>query len=215
MKISRLYLVSALLLALPSMGQISTQGSSAGGLVVRSDSAPGKMVVRHEMGKWWQDSNVAKKLQLSESQLGQLDQIFYDHRMKLIDYQAEMEKEDLKLQSLLDADVPNEGQVGSEVDQVLAARGKLEREFTTMNLDLRKVLSVEQWRQLKTIRGERSTDHVFFIRSCNPGVPRRRTCRRFHPAVPPPTIRSEAAPHGTAWFPCSREPRCPDRIMLN
>jgi Spy/CpxP family protein refolding chaperone len=169
MKISRLYLISALLLALPSMGQISTQGSSGGGLVVRSDSAPGKMVVRHEMGKWWQDSNVAKKLQLSESQLGQLDQIFYDHRMKLIDYQAEMEKEDLKLQSLLDADVPNEGQVGSEVDQVLAARGKLEREFTTMNLDLRKVLSVEQWRQLKTIRGERSTDHVFFYKKLQPG----------------------------------------------
>jgi len=103
-----------------------------------------------------------------------LDQIFYDHRMKLIDYQAEMEKEDLKLQSLLDADVPNEGQVGSEVDQVLAARGKLEREFTTMNLDLRKVLSVEQWRQLKTIRGERSTDHVFFYKKLQPGSSRKR-----------------------------------------
>jgi Spy/CpxP family protein refolding chaperone len=169
MKISRLYLVFAFLFALPSMGQISTQGPSAGGMVVRSDSGPGKMLVRHEMGKWWQDSDVAKKLQLSDSQLAQLDQIFYDHRMKLIDYQAEMEKEDLKLQSLLDADVPNEGQVGTEVDQVLAARGKLEREFTTMNLDLRKVLSVEQWRQLKTIRGERSTDHVFFYKKLQPG----------------------------------------------
>jgi Spy/CpxP family protein refolding chaperone len=169
MKISRLCLVSAFLFALPSVGQISTQGSSAGGMVVRSDSGPGKVMIRHEMGKWWQDSDVAKKLQLSDSQLGQLDQIFYDHRMKLIDYQAEMEKEDLKLQSLLDADVPNEGQVGSEVDQVLVARGKLEREFTTMNLDLRKVLSVEQWRQLKTIRGERSTDHVFFHKRLQPG----------------------------------------------
>ncbi len=66
-----------------------------------------------------------------------------------------MEKEDLKLQNLLDADVPNEGQVGLQVDHVLAARGRLEREFTMMNLDLRKVLSVAQWRQLKTIRDER------------------------------------------------------------
>ncbi len=171
MKINRLYLVSAFLFALPSVGQVSTQGSSAGGMVVRSDSGPGKIMMRHEMGKWWQDSEVAKKLQLSDSQLGQLDQIFYDHRLKLIDYQAEMEKEDLKLQSLLDADVPNEGQVGSEVDQVLAARGKLEREFTTMNLDLRKVLSVEQWRQLKTIRGERGSNRVFFYKKLQPGSP--------------------------------------------
>ncbi len=42
---------------------------------------------------------------------------------------------------------------GSQVDLVLVARGKLEREYTFMNLDLRKVLSLDQWRQLKSIRG--------------------------------------------------------------
>ena len=84
----------------------------------------------------------------------QLDQTFYDHKLKLIDYGADMEKQDLKLQTLLDADVPNEGQVEAQVDQVLSARGKLEREFTMMNLDLRKVLSLDQWRQLKSIRGQ-------------------------------------------------------------
>ena len=133
---------------------------------------PGKvlMMQHREMGKWWKNSDVAKKLQLSEDQIGQLDQTFYDHRLKLIDFGAEMEKEDLKLQNLLDADVPNEGQVGAQVDQVLAARGKLEREYTMMNLDLRKVLSVDQWRQLKTIRNEReSGDHVFFYKKLPPG----------------------------------------------
>ena len=93
-----------------------------------------------ELGKWWQNSDIAKKLQLSDGQIAQLDQTFYDHKLKLIDYGAEMEKQDLKLQTLLDADVPNEGQVEAQVDQVLAARGKLEREYTLMNLDLRKVL---------------------------------------------------------------------------
>jgi len=105
-----------------------------------------------ELGKWWQNSDIAKKLQLSDDQIGQLDQTFYDHKVKLIDYGAEMEKQDLKLQTLLDADVPNEGQVEAQVDQVLAARGKLEREYTLMNLDLRKVLALDQWRQLKSIR---------------------------------------------------------------
>jgi Spy/CpxP family protein refolding chaperone len=124
----------------------------------------GGMGMHGEMGKWWRDPEISKKLQLSDGQITQLDQIFYDHRVKLIDHGAEMEKQDLKLQSLLDADQPDEGQIGSQVDLVLAARGKLEREYTFMNLDLRKVLSLDQWRQLKSIRGERGTgDNVIFF----------------------------------------------------
>jgi Spy/CpxP family protein refolding chaperone len=111
------------------------------------------MVYRRDLGKWWQNADIVKKLQLTDSQISQLDQIFYDHRLRLIDYGADMEKRDLKLQTLLDADVPDEAQINAQVDQVLDARGKLEREATMMNLDLRKVLSLPQWRQLKTMRG--------------------------------------------------------------
>ena len=118
-----------------------------------------------EMGKWWREPEISKKLQLSEGQISQLDQIFYDHRVKLIDHGAEMEKQDLKLQSLLDADQPDEGQISSQVDLVLAARGKLEREYTFMNLDLRKVLSLDQWRQLKAIRGEHGPgENILYFR---------------------------------------------------
>src|SRR5207253_5025553 len=130
------------------------------------------VVFRGELGKWWQNSEIAKKLQLNDGQISQLDQTFYDHKVKLIDYGAEMEKQDLKLQTLLDADVPNEGQVEAQVDQVLAARGKLEREFTLMNLDLRKVLALDQWRQLKSIRGQDVGfgDKIFFRKVLPPGA---------------------------------------------
>jgi Spy/CpxP family protein refolding chaperone len=132
----------------------------------------GNVMYRREMGKWWKDSATAQKLQLNDGQIAQLDQVFYDHKLKLIDYGAEMQKEDLKLQTLLDADVPNEGQISSQVDRVLAARGKLEREYTMMNLDLRKVLSLDQWHQLKAIRAERGpADRVFFFRQKGPGAP--------------------------------------------
>src|SRR5437879_10879075 len=129
-------------------------------------------VCRGELGKWWQNSEMVKKLQLNDGQISQLDQIFYDHKVKLIDYGAEMEKQDLKLQTLLDADVPNEGQVEAQVDQVLAARGKLEREYTMMNLDLRKVLALDQWRQLKSIRGQDVGfgDKIFFRKVLPPGA---------------------------------------------
>src|SRR5271165_7326906 len=37
------------------------------------------MRVHRETGKWWKDSELAKKLQLSDKQIAQLDQTFYDH----------------------------------------------------------------------------------------------------------------------------------------
>jgi Spy/CpxP family protein refolding chaperone len=148
---------------------VSTSGTVAG---VAGPETRTTIVYRGELGKWWQNSDIAKKLQLSDGQIAQLDQTFYDHKLKLIDYGADMEKQDLKLQALLDADVPNEGQVEAQVDQVLAARGKLEREFTFMNLDLRKVLSLDQWRQLKAVRGQAGGggDRVFFRKVLPPGA---------------------------------------------
>ncbi|HVO82220.1 MAG TPA: periplasmic heavy metal sensor [Terriglobales bacterium] len=151
-----------------------------------------RIIYRREMGKWWQNSETAKKLQLSEGQISQLDEIFLEHRLKLIDYGAAMEKQDLKLQSLLDADVPDEAQINTQVDQVLAARGKLEREYTMMNLDLRKVLSLEQWRQLKSLRGESGAfgDRIFFRKFAPPpgvpGVPGVAPLPPLAPLPPPP-----------------------------
>lgn len=158
-----------------------------------TQSGGGKVLIRSEMGKWWKDSSTAKKLQLTDGQITQLDQTFFDHKMKLVDYEAEMEKEDLKLQNLLDADVPNEGQVGTQVDQVLAARGKLEREYTMMNLDLRKVLSVEQWRQLKTIREERGpVEQRFFYKKLPPGSAPPGPGAELIPPPPPPPLPEDS-----------------------
>jgi hypothetical protein len=172
-------------------------------LVAASVWGQGKTIIRDqkvnvfyrgELGKWWQNPEIAGKLQLNDGQVNQLNQIFYDHKLKLIDFGAEMEKQDLKLQTLLDADVPNEGQVGSQVDQVLSARGKLEREYTMMNLDLRKVLSLDQWRQLKSIRGESGAlgDRMFFHKVVpGPGGPGGPVTAPFPPGagvgpMPPP-----------------------------
>lgn len=174
-----------LLLAL-FISSIGAQAQKPAAAPPAPDGKMGMGMMHHrEMGKWWQDSETAKKLQLSDNQITQLDQTFLDHRLKLIDYGADMAKQDLKLQALLDADVANEGQINSQVDQVLAARGKLERESTMMNLDLRKVLSLEQWRQLKAIRAERGPGgNTFFYKFSNggpggPGAPPL-------PPLPPP-----------------------------
>ena len=146
--------------AVPAAPAHQAEGRFKGGFMGKEN-----IIYRRELGKWWQNPDITKKLQLSDDQVNRLNQIFFEHRLKLIDDGADMQKQDLKLQNLLDADRPNDAQVNAQVDQVLAARGKLEREYTMMNLDLRKVLSVEQWRQLKAIRGNTGAfgDRIFFL----------------------------------------------------
>ena len=179
------------ILALSTVALAGMLQAQEGAVVVGGGVATGKgphVMIRHEMGKWWQNPEVVSKLGLSDSQISQLNQVFYNHKMKLIDYGADMEKQDLKLQTMLDADQPDEGQVNAQVDQVLAARGKLEREFTTMSLDLRKQLSLEQWRQLKTIRGgdPGMGDHFFmhYQQKVGPGGPETMPL----PPLPPPGL---------------------------
>jgi hypothetical protein len=53
---------------------------------------------------------------------------------------------------------------------VLAARGKMEREFTMMNLGFRKILTPDQWKQLRSLRGDQMHDRIFF-RHGGPGMP--------------------------------------------
>src|SRR5436853_7057869 len=168
----------------------SEPGAAMAGPVTAGVTGPKfqkRIVVRREMGRWWKDPETAKKLQLNDGQISQLDQIFYEHRLKLIDYGAAMEKEDLKLENLLDADVPNEGQISTQVDQVLSARGRLEREFTMMNLDLRKVLSLDQWKQLKAMHAEHGHgDVMYFHKKVIPGGPGMPGGPDTMPPPPPP-----------------------------
>jgi Spy/CpxP family protein refolding chaperone len=105
----------------------------------------------HHEFAWWKNSETVSKLGLNDSQVKQLDQTFTNHRMKLIDLNATLQKADLSLHTLLDSDSPDQTQVMSAVDQVLSARGNVERETTMMMLDMRKALTVDQWKQLRAM----------------------------------------------------------------
>ncbi len=120
------------------------------------------------LGKWWQNSGVVKELQLSDAQIKQIEQTFLDYRMKLIDLKADVERQDLKLQPLIEADRPDEQQVGTQVDAVLAARAKLEKTNTMMMLAIRRALTVEQWKKLQTVQQKR--EGPFFTHFGGPGA---------------------------------------------
>jgi protein CpxP len=128
--------------------------------------------------KWWKDSETVKQLQLTDGQATQIEQTFTDSKMRLIDMMASLQKEELKLETLINADQPNENAVSNQVDQVVQARGKLEKEHAMMMLNIRRLLSLDQWKKLQSIDG-----------GMGMGMGHRMFVRKFHgppPQGPPP-----------------------------
>src|SRR5438046_6701687 len=56
----------------------------------------------HSPEKWWKDSDVVKQINLTDSQAQQIEQGFYDHRLRIIDMMGESEKQEVQLQKLMD-----------------------------------------------------------------------------------------------------------------
>lgn len=100
-------------------------------------------------GKWWNNADVARKLNLTDQQVQQMEQIYQQHRLKLIDQVAAVQKQEVMLEPMLSADRPDEAQVLAQIDKVAQARAELEKSNARMLLGIRQVLSAEQWKQLK------------------------------------------------------------------
>ena len=103
-------------------------------------------------GAWWKNSEVVQKLGLTDEQVQKIDKAFQDHRMQLVDLRAALEKEELKLKPLMESDNPNEGQVTAQIEKIAQARASLEKSNALMLLGVRKVLTVDQWKQLQAAR---------------------------------------------------------------
>jgi Spy/CpxP family protein refolding chaperone len=101
-------------------------------------------------GKWWDNPQVAEQLALSADQKKKMDDIFQQHRMKLIDLNATVQKAELTMEPLVAADQPDEAKIVAQIDKVAQARADLEKENARMLLGIRGVLTPEQYQKLKT-----------------------------------------------------------------
>ena len=101
-------------------------------------------------GKWWTSPDMAQKLSLTDDQKRRMDDIFQQHRLKLIDLQASLEKEEISLEPLVGADQPDDAKVFAQIDRVAQARAELEKANSRMLWQVRRVLTPDQWKQLQT-----------------------------------------------------------------
>lgn len=109
------------------------------------------LLPRSVLNQWWKSAEIARDLKLTDAQVAQLDQMSTEQRLRLIDLRAGVEKQETLLLPLVDVDRPDDAMVAAQLDQVLSARGRLEKTQALMLLVVRRVLSVEQWRRLRVL----------------------------------------------------------------
>jgi Spy/CpxP family protein refolding chaperone len=99
-------------------------------------------------GTWWRNQNYVSMLSLTTDQQKKMDEVFQQSRIKLIDLNAALDKEEAILEPMMEADRLDEGKVAAQIDKVADARAALEKANARMLLGIRQVLTPEQWSML-------------------------------------------------------------------
>ncbi len=106
-------------------------------------------------GQFWNNPNMVQQLNLTDDQRKAMDGILQDHKMKLIDLKANLEKAEVAMGPMMKADMPDQKAIEAQIDKVVAARADLEKANARFLLDIRMQLKPDQWKQLQTLRMNR------------------------------------------------------------
>ncbi len=131
------------------------QGPGPAGPMMMQRRPPIERAMGGRMGRWWNNPRMIDQLKLTDEQRKAMDQIWYQHREKLIDLQANLQRAELAMQPLMSADQPDRAGMEAQIDKVVAARGDLERANARFLLDIRMTLTADQWKLLKDLRSRR------------------------------------------------------------
>jgi Spy/CpxP family protein refolding chaperone len=110
---------------------------------------PGLGPMERGMGRWWKNPEMVEKLGVTADQQKKMDDIFQQHRLKLIDLNASVEREEVTLEPMMAADQPDEARIVAQIDKVAQARAELEKANARMLLGIRRVLTPDQWKKLQ------------------------------------------------------------------
>ncbi len=95
-------------------------------------------------GRWWDNHGTAKKLNLSSDQQRRMDGIFEANKPTLINLYTNLQREEINLGSLSNADLRDETKVFAAIDRVSQARSDLEKEYAHTFLQIRQQLDPQQ-----------------------------------------------------------------------
>ncbi len=96
---------------------------------------------------WW-NSKIFQELNLSPQQRQQIRRIIRSYHNRLLDARTEADKAQADLEDLLDQPHINMVQAQAIIDRLADARANATRVFTEMSVQLRAVLTLQQWNEL-------------------------------------------------------------------
>ena len=133
----------------PGMGPGMGRGMGMGRGYGAPSPQPGRGPMERGMGRWWKNPEMVEKLGVTTDQQKKMDDIFQQHRLKLIDDTAAVEREEVTLEPMMAADQPDEARIVAQIDKVAQARAELEKANARMLLGIRRVLTPDQWKKLQ------------------------------------------------------------------
>jgi Spy/CpxP family protein refolding chaperone len=103
-------------------------------------------------GKWWENPRLVEHIALSEEQQGQIREIVYAYAKRMIDLKADVDKAGVDLATTVDQQEFDPAPVRAAYAVFQTARHKLENERFEMLLEVRQVLTYEQWRKIEEMK---------------------------------------------------------------
>jgi Spy/CpxP family protein refolding chaperone len=105
---------------------------------------------------WWENP-VAAGLTLSDAQRDQINGIARDYRDRLVQKREEANRAEQELEGIFNADVVDTQRGRIAIDRLARARADLTKDVSRMTLQMRTVLTTEQWRTLQNRREDRKS----------------------------------------------------------
>jgi len=100
-------------------------------------------------GRWWDNPRMVDHIGLSDEQQAQIREIVFASARRMIDLKADVDKAGLDLASTVDQREFDPEPVRAAYAVFQSARHKLENERFEMLLEVRQVLTYEQWRKIE------------------------------------------------------------------
>jgi len=101
-------------------------------------------------GRFWNNPDMVQQLGLTVDQQKRMDDIFQQNRLRLVDLNAALQKEEITMEPLMQADTPDESRILSQIDKVAQARAELEKANARFLLGIRRILTPDQWKKLQS-----------------------------------------------------------------
>ena len=111
-------------------------------------------------GKWWKSRQIIADLKLIPSQVTQIEKLFLEERKRLIDLKAEAEKQELSLESLLEAETLDQQKLEAQINRVNEAKAELNKARLLMQVKIWQLLTPEQRQQIRAWQAKRPEHHL-------------------------------------------------------